>query len=325
MTAPEPRLRDLFEAALQCPSTEGRAAYLDRACAGDPGLRARLEELLMAHREAGSFLGEAAATAPDTVDVAATGHESALTWWRDWKASKEGRSAPQTIKDAKVAVFRAVRAADPAHYVRGQYDGYRAIDGVAPDSTTETFAALRLDIENWRWSGVPFFIRTGKRLPMTQTELRLVFKHPPRLGFPEFDRVEPVISPHVRSKVDYLAETPFAETLYLDTDTRVLGDLSELFRLLERFELALAQRAHVPASPAEALWRHAVPSSFPQANGGVVLYRSSPAALGFMADWRAARSTRAAVLPWWTPSTAISGNRPEPALPRPLPVRCRVA
>jgi glucose-6-phosphate 1-dehydrogenase len=97
----------------------------------------------------------------------------------------------QTVKDAQLALFRAVKEADPAHYVRGQYDGYRSIDGVAPDSTTETFAALRLDIENWRWSGVPFFIRTGKRLPVTQTELRLVFKHPPRLGFPGFDRVEP--------------------------------------------------------------------------------------------------------------------------------------
>ena len=73
--------------------------------------------------------------------------------------------------------------ADPAHYVRGQHDGYRDIDGVAPDSTTETYAALRLDIDNYRWSGVPFFIRTGKLLPVTQTELRLVFKKPPRLGF----------------------------------------------------------------------------------------------------------------------------------------------
>ena len=67
--------------------------------------------------------------------------------------------------------------------MRGQYKGYRTIDGVAQDSTTETFAALRLDIDNWRWSGVPFFIRTGKRMPVTQTEIRLVFKHPPRLGF----------------------------------------------------------------------------------------------------------------------------------------------
>jgi glucose-6-phosphate 1-dehydrogenase len=90
---------------------------------------------------------------------------------------------PATIKDAQLAVFRSVVTADPAHYVRGQYDGYRSIDGVATDSTTETFAALRLDIENWRWSGVPFYIRTGKRLPVTQTELRLVFKSPPRLGF----------------------------------------------------------------------------------------------------------------------------------------------
>ena len=97
------------------------------------------------------------------------------------------RGDPQTIKDAQVSLFRAIEPADPAHYVRGQYDGYRDIDGVAPDSTTETYAALRLDIESWRWSGVPFFIRTGKRLPVTQTELRLVFKDPPKLGFKAFE------------------------------------------------------------------------------------------------------------------------------------------
>jgi len=98
------------------------------------------------------------------------------------------RGDPLTLKDAQVALFRAVKEADPANYVRGQYDGYLSIDGVAPDSTTETYAALRLEIENWRWAGVPFFIRTGKRLPVTQTELRLVFKHPPHLGFAAFDR-----------------------------------------------------------------------------------------------------------------------------------------
>jgi glucose-6-phosphate 1-dehydrogenase len=87
------------------------------------------------------------------------------------------------IKDAQVDLFRAVMTAEPEHYVRGQYDGYLDIDGVAPDSATETYAALRLNIENWRWAGVPFFIRTGKRLPTTATELRLVFKHPPKLGF----------------------------------------------------------------------------------------------------------------------------------------------
>jgi glucose-6-phosphate 1-dehydrogenase len=88
-----------------------------------------------------------------------------------------------TLKDAKFAVFRSMADADPEHYVRGQHDGYLDIDGVAKGSTTETYAALRLEIDNWRWAGVPFFIRTGKLLPVTQTELRLVFRHPPRLGF----------------------------------------------------------------------------------------------------------------------------------------------
>ena len=72
------------------------------------------------------------------------------------------RGDPATIDDAKVTLFRSIVTADPAHYVRGQYEGYLDVDGVAPDSATETYAALRLNIENWRWSGVPFFIRTGK-------------------------------------------------------------------------------------------------------------------------------------------------------------------
>jgi glucose-6-phosphate 1-dehydrogenase len=89
----------------------------------------------------------------------------------------------RTLKDAMVAVFRAMPEADPGRYVRGQYDGYREIDGVARDSTTETYAALQLAVDNWRWSGVPFFIRTGKHLAVTQTELRLVFRKPPPLDY----------------------------------------------------------------------------------------------------------------------------------------------
>ena len=92
---------------------------------------------------------------------------------------------PDTLNNAKDALWKAIVTADPAGYVRGQYDGYRQIKGVAPDSATETYAALRLEIDNWRWSGVPFFIRTGKRLPATQTEFRLVFRDPPRLGLRE--------------------------------------------------------------------------------------------------------------------------------------------
>jgi glucose-6-phosphate 1-dehydrogenase len=97
----------------------------------------------------------------------------------------------ETLKDAKYALFRSIADANPAHYVRGQYDGYLDIDGVAKDSTTETYAAMRLDIDNWRWSGVPWFIRTGKKLPTTQTELRVVFRDPPRLGFMDLGHRRP--------------------------------------------------------------------------------------------------------------------------------------
>jgi glucose-6-phosphate 1-dehydrogenase len=90
---------------------------------------------------------------------------------------------PDTLRDAKHAVYRAMADADPGRYVRGQYEGYRSIDGVAPESDTETYAALRLEVDNWRWAGVPFFIRTGKRMPVKLTELRLLFKHPPPLRF----------------------------------------------------------------------------------------------------------------------------------------------
>jgi glucose-6-phosphate 1-dehydrogenase len=90
---------------------------------------------------------------------------------------------PGTLKDAKWAVLKSIRTADPERYVRGQYQGYLKVDGVAPDSKTETYAALRLEVDNWRWAGVPFLIRAGKQLKARATEVRLVFRHPPRLGF----------------------------------------------------------------------------------------------------------------------------------------------
>jgi glucose-6-phosphate 1-dehydrogenase len=108
---------------------------------------------------------------------------------------------PDTLKDAKQAVFRAAVSANPAHYVRGQYEGYRQIDGVAADSTTETYAALRVEIDNWRWAGVPFFIRTGKQLPVTQTELRLLFKAPPKVHFVSQEHRSPQPN-HIVFKID---------------------------------------------------------------------------------------------------------------------------
>jgi glucose-6-phosphate 1-dehydrogenase len=90
---------------------------------------------------------------------------------------------PERQKDAKNALFEAISDADPKHCVRGQYDGYLSVDGVAKGSDTETYVALRLAIDNWRWSGVPFLLRTGKRMPVRATEVRLVLRHPPHLPF----------------------------------------------------------------------------------------------------------------------------------------------
>jgi glucose-6-phosphate 1-dehydrogenase len=88
-----------------------------------------------------------------------------------------------SVRDKRLEVFRAMPAADPDCYIRGQYDGYLSVPGVSAGSQTETFAALRLEIDNWRWSGVPFFIRAGKELPVRVTEVRIIFKPPPRLVF----------------------------------------------------------------------------------------------------------------------------------------------
>jgi glucose-6-phosphate 1-dehydrogenase len=135
---------------------------------------------------------------------------------------------PEVLKDYMYAVFRSMRDADPAHYVRGQYEGYRDIDGVADDSTTETFAGLRLEIDNWRWSGVPFFLRTGKDLPVTQTEMRLVFRRAPRLGFhsevthlPEPDQLVVRLDPTTGIQLlihAQRADAPMPEQIHLDME-----------------------------------------------------------------------------------------------------------
>ena len=87
------------------------------------------------------------------------------------------------VRQRRVDVFRSMPDPSPADYIRGQYDGYLDVAGVNPDSTTETFCALRLEIDNWRRSGVPFFIRAGKCLDTKVTEVRVVFKKTPKLAF----------------------------------------------------------------------------------------------------------------------------------------------
>ncbi len=90
---------------------------------------------------------------------------------------------PEALWDKKVDVFQAIADVDPAAAVRGQYAGYRQVRGVRKRSTTETYVALRLGVDNWRWAGVPFFVRAGKALASRATEVRVLFKRPPRLSF----------------------------------------------------------------------------------------------------------------------------------------------
>jgi len=92
---------------------------------------------------------------------------------------------PEAVRDEKARIFKAIKPLEPAEVVRGQFKGYRAEAGVALDSAVETFAALRLQVETWRWAGVPFYIRTGKCLPVTATEIVVSLKHPPRIFFNE--------------------------------------------------------------------------------------------------------------------------------------------
>jgi len=130
--------------------------------------------------------------------------------------------------------------------------------------------------------------RSADSARATNPELGIVLYGDRDPGGGLFDRVEPIADPHRRSKVDYLPRTPFAETLYLDGDTRVLGPLDDLFDVLGRFDLAIAQRSRVRATRKRSFWRFEVPAAFPEHNSGVILYRSSPATLGFLDAWREA-------------------------------------
>src|SRR5215210_6734960 len=91
---------------------------------------------------------------------------------------------PRAISEEKNKVFRSMKPIDPANVVRGQFGGYRDLPGVAPESETETFIALKCEIDNWRWAGVPFYLRTGKRLAEGARIISIAFKEPPRSMFP---------------------------------------------------------------------------------------------------------------------------------------------
>jgi len=104
----------------------------------------------------------------------------------------------EALRDQKAALLKATRPLEPSDVVRGQYAGYQSVPGVRAGSTVETFVALKLFIDSWRWAGVPIYIRAGKMLPATATEIMVQFKRPPR---ETFDELVPISSGHVRMRI----------------------------------------------------------------------------------------------------------------------------
>jgi glucose-6-phosphate 1-dehydrogenase len=152
------------------------------------------------------------------------------------------RTDSESIRDEKIKLLRAVRTLAPEDLVRGQFDGYRAEPGVAAGSGTETFAALRLWVDNWRWQDVPFYIRAGKNLPVTCTELLLRLKRTPSVysaHSPAPNHVRMRISPDITLAIGMNVLSPADERLSrpvemlasrhpgageMDAYERVLGD-----------------------------------------------------------------------------------------------------
>jgi glucose-6-phosphate 1-dehydrogenase len=133
-------------------------------------------------------------------------------------------SYEESIRDEQVKVFRKIRPLTPESLVRGQFTGYRSEPGVAPDSTVETFAAVRLQIDSWRWEGVPFLVRAGKSLAMTATEVVVTLKRPPltTLAPGETNYVRFRLSPDVTIAIGARIKRPGEEFISDPTELRVV-------------------------------------------------------------------------------------------------------
>jgi glucose-6-phosphate 1-dehydrogenase len=173
-----------------------------------------------------------------------------------------GASAGDT-QDKKAEVLRAMPSADPQHCVRGQYQGYADVPGVASGSATETFLALRLEIDNWRWADVPIFLRAGKALPRKVTEVRLLLRRTPRLAFlPEPTRAAPnqiVLridpDPGLRLQLSALAGQSW-RTVHLDTSfARELGEPPEPYEVLLHAAMVGDHQYFAREDSVEETWR----------------------------------------------------------------------
>jgi glucose-6-phosphate 1-dehydrogenase len=177
------------------------------------------------------------------------------------------------LRNEKVKVLSAMPPLDPAAIVRGQYDGYRDEGGVDPGSQVETFIALRAEIDSWRWAGVPFYVRAGKRLATTATEVLVEFKQPPRLFFARSDVGLPHpnhllfrLKPGERVSVSMQIKRPGEELLsrpvdlVYDYDERLDGPREEAYARLLDSALDGDQRLFARADGVEEAWRVVAPA-----------------------------------------------------------------
>ncbi len=173
-------------------------------------------------------------------------------------------NSPDSVRDKKLEFFKAMRAADPKRYVRGQYDGFLAVTDVAADSTTETFAAVELEVDNWRWAGVPFFIRAGKCLPAKASEVTVFFKRPPQLGIghgktPEPNQVTIRIEPKPGARIRLYAKQA-GEEAFQTSDLEVLfekvpGEDPEPYERLLGDAIAANHQLFTRQDAIEETWR----------------------------------------------------------------------
>ena len=146
------------------------------------------------------------------------------------------------VRDEKAMLLKAVRPLEPANVVRGQYRGYRQEEGVASDSQVETFAAVKLFIDSWRWADVPFYIRAGKYLPARATEIRVDFKSPPQTVFGEVEppqsnyvlfRISPVVKISLGARAKIAGEAMRGEEVELVAVHQSPDEMAPYERLLE--------------------------------------------------------------------------------------------
>jgi len=182
--------------------------------------------------------------------------------------------APKPISEEKNKVFRSMLPIQPTDVVRGQYIGYRGEEGVAPESDTETFIALKCSIDNWRWAGVPFYLRTGKRMAEGQRIISIAFREPPKSMFPEGsgigahgpDHLTFDLADAARTSLSFYGKRP-GPGMRLDkhslqfamNDTAQIGEVLEAYERLILDAMRGDHTLFTTAEGIERLWEVSVP------------------------------------------------------------------